>query len=84
MAAEQRPLTLEASNDKSGPPAWKSLPSWYMVAKSDHAIPPEAERFMAKRAGSQTVEVEGSHAVMVAHPDEVTELIEAAVAGVAH
>src|SRR5207244_5198400 len=56
MAAEQRPLTLEASNDKSGPPAWKSLPSWYMVAKSDHAIPPEAERFMATRPASQTVE----------------------------
>jgi pimeloyl-ACP methyl ester carboxylesterase len=51
-----------------------------MVAAEDHAIPPEAERFMARRAHSQTVEVVGSHAVMVAHPHPVADLIRAAAA----
>jgi pimeloyl-ACP methyl ester carboxylesterase len=78
MAAGQRPLTLTAGTDKATAVAWKTIPSWYMVAQKDNAIPPEAERFMAKRAGSHTVEVNGSHAVMVAHPDPVTDLIVSA------
>jgi pimeloyl-ACP methyl ester carboxylesterase len=75
MAATQRPLAQVASVEKSGPPAWRTLPSWYMVAKHDHAITPAAERFMAKRAHAHTVEVESSHDVMVSHPAPVTKLI---------
>jgi pimeloyl-ACP methyl ester carboxylesterase len=75
MAATQRPLAQVASVEKSGPPAWRTLPSWYMVAKHDHAIPLAAERCMAKRAHAHTVEVESAHDVMVSHPAAVTKLI---------
>ena len=78
MAASQRPLTLAAGMGKTREVAWKTIPSWYMVATEDHAIPPDAERFMARRARSQTVEVAGSHAVMVAHPRPVADLIRTA------
>jgi pimeloyl-ACP methyl ester carboxylesterase len=61
MAASQRPLSLAAGIGKTNEAAWKTIPSWYMVATEDHAIPPDAERFMARRAGSRTVEVAGSH-----------------------
>ena len=80
MAASQRPLTLAAGAGKTRAVAWKTIPSWYMVATEDHAIPPDAERFMARRARSQTVEVNGSHAVMVAHPRPVADLIRTAAA----
>jgi pimeloyl-ACP methyl ester carboxylesterase len=75
MAATQRPEAVAALSEKSGVPAWKTLPSWYMVARNDHAIAPAAERFMAKRAGSHTVEVSSSHAAMVSHPAAVAGLI---------
>lgn len=62
-------------------PAWKSKPSWYMVAKSDRIINPELERMYAKRAGSHKVEIEGaSHSVYVSHPEEVAKLIMQAAA----
>jgi pimeloyl-ACP methyl ester carboxylesterase len=75
MAASQRPLAKVAATEKSGPPAWRTIPSWFMVAKDDHAIPPAAERFMAARAHAHTVEVGSSHTVMLSHPEEVTNLI---------
>ncbi len=75
MAATQRPLAKAAAAEKSGPPAWRGLPSWFMVATEDHAIPPAAERFMARRAGSDTVEVRSSHFVMLSHPRAVTRLV---------
>jgi pimeloyl-ACP methyl ester carboxylesterase len=75
MAASQRPLAKVAASEKSGPPAWRTIPSWYMVAKNDHAIPAAAERFMAKRAHAHTVEVASSHTVMLSHPEEVANLI---------
>jgi pimeloyl-ACP methyl ester carboxylesterase len=78
MAASQRPLSLAAGIGKTREVAWKTIPSWYMVATEDHAIPPDAERFMARRARSQTVEVAGSHAVMVAHARPVADLIRSA------
>jgi pimeloyl-ACP methyl ester carboxylesterase len=62
-----------------GAPAWKSRPSWYLVALNDEAIPPDAERMFASRMGATTVEVPASHVAMVSHPQEVTELIRAAV-----
>jgi pimeloyl-ACP methyl ester carboxylesterase len=60
-----------------GVPAWKSLPSWYLVAMNDEAIPPDAERMFAQRMGANTIEVPSGHLAMVSHPDEVVRLIEA-------
>jgi pimeloyl-ACP methyl ester carboxylesterase len=61
-----------------GEPAWKSLPSWYLVAQNDEAIPPDAERQFADRMGATTVEIPSSHVAMVSHPAEVADLIEKA------
>ena len=82
MAATQRPIDAAVLAEPSGPPAWRTIPSWYLVASDDHAIPPATERFMAKRAGSTTVEISASHVAMVSHPDAVVELIERAAAAV--
>jgi pimeloyl-ACP methyl ester carboxylesterase len=75
MAAAQRPLVASALGTPSGVPAWRTIPSWYLVASHDHAIPPEAERAMAARAGAHTVEIASSHIAMVSHPRQVTDLI---------
>jgi len=74
----QQPLASSAFTDVMGPPSWKSLPSWYLVAQDDEAIPPDAERQFATRMGATTVEVPSSHVAMVSHPHEVTDLIEKA------
>jgi pimeloyl-ACP methyl ester carboxylesterase len=78
MADSQVPWGVEALEGAVGEPAWRSKPSWYLVASEDKMIPPPAQRFMAERAGSTVVEVAGSHAVYVSRPDAVAELIEAA------
>jgi pimeloyl-ACP methyl ester carboxylesterase len=78
MYAVQQALAMSAFTDVMGVPAWKSLPSWYLVATDDQAIPPAAERQFAGRMGATTVEVPSSHVAMVSHPDEVVRLIEAA------
>jgi pimeloyl-ACP methyl ester carboxylesterase len=75
MAAVQKPLGINSFTAKSGPPAWKHIPSWYMVATNDQMIPPQAEEFMAKRMGAEVRKVASSHAVMVSHPKEVADLI---------
>jgi len=75
MAANQRPIDAAALGQPSGEPAWKTIPSWYLVASNDHAIPPATERFMAKRAGATTVEIASSHVAMISHPAAVTDLI---------
>ena len=82
MYAVQQALAGSAFTDVMGVPAWKSLPSWYLVATEDQAIPPDAERLFASRMGATTVEVPSSHVAMVSHPDEVTQLIETAAAAV--
>jgi pimeloyl-ACP methyl ester carboxylesterase len=79
MYAVQQPLAMTALQDVMGVPAWKSLPSWYLVATNDEAIPPDAERQFALRMGATTVEIASGHVAMVSHPDEVTQLIETAV-----
>jgi len=78
MAASQRPGALSALVSPSGEPAWKTIPSWSLVAKQDRIIPPQAERAMAKRAGAKTVVVDSSHVAMMSHPKEVTALIRKA------
>jgi pimeloyl-ACP methyl ester carboxylesterase len=82
MYAVQQALAGSAFTDVMGVPAWRSLPSWYLVATEDQAIPPDAERLFASRMGATTVEVPSSHVAMVSHPDEVTQLIETAAAAV--
>ena len=82
MYAVQQPLSVSALGDIMGTPAWRTLPSWYLVATNDQAIPPAAERFFAQRMGATTVEVKSSHVAMVSHSDKVTELIEKAARAV--
>jgi pimeloyl-ACP methyl ester carboxylesterase len=78
MYAVQQPLATSAFGDVMGVPAWKTLPSWYLVATDDEALPPDAERQFAARMGATTVEIPSSHVAMVSHPDEVTRLIKTA------
>ncbi len=78
MFAVQQPLATSTFEDVMGVPAWKSHPSWFLVAADDQAIPPDAERQFAKRMGATTVEVPTSHVAMVSHPDEVAQFIETA------
>jgi pimeloyl-ACP methyl ester carboxylesterase len=75
LAATQRPAAAAGFAEVSGTPAWKTIPSWYLVARQDHAIPPAAERSMAKRAKAHTVEVNAPHAVYLTDPGAVTRLI---------
>ncbi|MBX3066229.1 MAG: alpha/beta hydrolase [Anaerolineae bacterium] len=82
MFAVQQPAHISVLGDVMGKPAWKTLPSWYMVATNDEAIPPDAERLFAKRMGATTVEVESSHVPLNSKPDAVVELIEQAAAAV--
>jgi len=78
MYAVQQALAGSAFTDVMGVPAWKSLPTWYLVAANDEAIPADAERLFASRMGATIVEVPSSHVAMVSHPDEVTQLIKTA------
>src|ERR1700736_4579600 len=71
MFAVQQPLAAGAFNDVMDTPAWRSLPSWYLVATEDQAIPPDTERLFAQRMGATTIEVAASHVAMVSHPQEV-------------
>lgn len=75
MAATQKPLSVASYTAKSGPPAWKHLPSWYLVSSNDQMIPPKADEFMAKRMGATVRSVAASHASLVSQPKEVTDLI---------
>ena len=68
MYAVQPPLAASTFEDVMGVPAWKSHPSWYLVAENDQAIPPDAERQFAKRMGATTIEVPTGHVAMVSHP----------------
>ena len=84
MYAVQQPLHSSALTDVMGVPAWKSLPSWYLVADGDQAIPPEAERQFAARMGADTIEVASNHVAMVSHPGEALERITTAARSVAN
>jgi pimeloyl-ACP methyl ester carboxylesterase len=75
MYAVQQPIHSSTLTDQMTTPAWKSLPTWFLVATADEAIPPDAERLFAQRMGATTVEVDSGHVAMVSHPDEVADLI---------
>jgi pimeloyl-ACP methyl ester carboxylesterase len=79
MYAVQQPIAATAFTEVMGVPAWKSLPSWYLVATDDEAIPPDAERLFAKRMGAEVVEIPSSHVAMVSHPSDVVQLTQMAV-----
>jgi pimeloyl-ACP methyl ester carboxylesterase len=83
LAASQRPVTFSALNDLSGPPAWKTIPSWYLVGTLDKVIPPYAQIFMAERANAQIVQVKAPHPAMISNPKAVADLIETAAQAVA-
>ena len=79
MAAAQHPIDPSALNETfTGTAAWRTLPSWCLVATSDRSVPTRAQRFMAERAGSDVVELDSSHAVPVAHPVSTADIIDAA------
>jgi len=78
MADSQVPWGVDALSGTISEPAWKTKPSWYLVATDDKMIPPAAQRFMSKRAGSTVIEVAGSHAIYVSQPNAVAMLIEKA------
>jgi pimeloyl-ACP methyl ester carboxylesterase len=82
MFAVQQPLHWSALGEVMGVPAWKSLPSWFLIADGDQAIPPDAQRQFAPRMGATTVEVSTNHVAMVSHPDEVLQLIKTAAEAV--
>jgi pimeloyl-ACP methyl ester carboxylesterase len=78
LYAVQQPLSASAFNEVMTVPAWKLLPSWYLVAQGDEALPADVERMFANRMGATTVEVRSGHLAMVSHPDEVVKLTETA------
>jgi pimeloyl-ACP methyl ester carboxylesterase len=80
MFAVQQPLAASTFNDVMDTPAWRSLPTWYLVATEDQAIPPDAERLFAERMGATITEVAASHVAMVSHPQEVADLMAGAAA----
>ncbi|HZF41347.1 MAG TPA: alpha/beta hydrolase [Blastocatellia bacterium] len=81
MADSQVPWGVGALSGSISEPAWKSKPSWYLVATDDKMIPPPAQRFMSERAGATVVEVAGSHAIYVSQPNAVASLITQAAKG---
>ncbi|MGZ6626939.1 MAG: alpha/beta hydrolase [Solirubrobacteraceae bacterium] len=82
MAATQRPVSELAFTEPSGPPAWKSLPSWTVLASRDKAAGTDVVRSMAERAGATITEVDGSHVIMISRPDVVADVIKTAAAAV--
>ena len=81
LAATQRPIAASAFNEPAGPPAWKRLPSWAVVATGDKAAGTDITLAMAKRAHAHITEVEGSHLIMISRPDVVTDVILQAIRG---
>jgi pimeloyl-ACP methyl ester carboxylesterase len=82
LAASQRPITFSAGAEPSGPPAWKTIPSWYLVGTFDKVIPPYVQMFMAERANAQIVQVKAPHPAMISNPKDVADLIETAAQAV--
>ena len=82
LAAVQKPANISGiANVKSGPPAWKQLPTWYQISENDHVISPAVERMFAKQMNATTISLPSSHASPVSHPDEIAQLILNATKG---
>ncbi|MEU4223066.1 alpha/beta hydrolase [Nonomuraea sp. NPDC026600] len=81
LADSQVPWSVDALGGTITEPAWRAKPSWYLVATEDRMIPPPAQRAMSERAGATVVEVVGSHAIYISHPEAVAALIKKAAAG---
>jgi pimeloyl-ACP methyl ester carboxylesterase len=75
MAAVQKPINQSILAEKSGPPAWKQVPSWYQISENDRMIPPSLEQMFAKQINATTISIPSSHASLVSHPKEVAQLI---------
>ena len=78
VCATQKPVHNSVFGASIGTPAWKTIPSWYLVSRQDHALNPDLERFYAKRMGAHTSEINASHVAFISHPDVVAKLIEQA------
>jgi pimeloyl-ACP methyl ester carboxylesterase len=83
MAAAQKHVAAKIFGEKAGKPAWKSIPSWYLVSEDDRMVAPETQLFMSKRIGARTVHVPGSHAALVSHAAETAGLIVDAATAIA-
>lgn len=81
LAVVQKPANQSLFTEKSGPPAWKQLPTWFEVSEGDHVIPPDAQRMFAQRMNATTISLNSSHASLVSHPDEIAQLILDAARG---
>jgi pimeloyl-ACP methyl ester carboxylesterase len=81
MAIVQKPFNQSIFGEKSGPPAWKQLPTWYQVSENDRMIPPDVQRQFAEQMNATTLSVNASHASYISHPNEITELILNATKG---
>lgn len=81
MVVAQKPFNASIFGEKSGPPAWKQLPTWYQISESDLMIPPAAQHDFAKQMNATTISINASHASYVAHPDEIAKLILDAAKG---
>ena len=81
LAAVQKPAHQSLFAAPSGPPAWKQLPTWFVVSEGDRIIPPDAERMFAQRMNATTISLDSGHASLVSHPDEVAQLILDAAKG---
>jgi pimeloyl-ACP methyl ester carboxylesterase len=75
LAVVQKPFNQSITAEKSGPPAWKQLPTWYQVSENDRLIPPEIQRKYAERMNATTISLNSSHASFISQPDEIAELI---------
>ncbi|MGC1133633.1 MAG: alpha/beta hydrolase [Nitrososphaeraceae archaeon] len=81
MAVVQKPANQSILAEKSGPPAWKQLPTWYQISENDHVIPPDVQRMFAERMNATTLSLNASHASLVSHPNEIADLILSATQG---
>jgi pimeloyl-ACP methyl ester carboxylesterase len=83
VCATQKPVHNSVFAATIDTPAWKTIPSWYLVSKQDHALNPDLERFYAKRMGAKTSEIDASHVAFISHPKVVAQLIEQAATATA-
>jgi pimeloyl-ACP methyl ester carboxylesterase len=81
MTVVQKPFNQSILTEKSGPPAWKQLPTWYQVSESDRALPPDIQRTFAQRINASTLSLNASHASVLSHPDEIADFILNATKG---